>query len=325
MHRSRHGYTATAIVVAQMLIVQSVAVQALKAQSDEPGPLIDPKLVKFYVADGRLSCIVKTRQNQRKTRESDWFPRQELTVDAGVSPSVRLLAEGAKKQRTEIEFHQGEVIVFLRAVREWELHQNQSGYWRVSTADGTETAYPSFWHLLLAEHELRTELIPVLELMRPHWEITNQLAETRRRLIKTNADVVGRDLVLRWVNELASSDFSARRNADKALRAYGQQIVPVLRQLDPMRLDAEQRRRIQRIIRASRTDCEDDVARMVNRFSGDLWVWCYFLKSDDQSVRELAHQRVATIVGNPVTFDSKAERDIRATQITRIERDWEIR
>lgn len=308
------------VVVAHILVVQS-----LMAQTEDNFPLADAKLVKFYVADGRLSCIVKTRQNQRQTRESELFPRQHLTIDAGSSPSVRLVTERQGGQRTEVEFRRGEVTISLRGAIKRDLQQDSAGIWHVSIQDGTESEYPSFWHLLLGERAVSAELVPVLQLLRPHWGLDRQLAETTRRLVESKEDVVSVELVQRWVNELASNDFSARRNADSALRAYGQQILPILRQLDPMRLDAEQRRRIQRIIRASNTDREDDISRMVNRFSGDVWVWCHFLDAQDESVRELAHQRIATIVGRPISFDAKAEREIRTGQIARIQRDWQVR
>jgi len=300
-------------------------VQSLWAEPT-PRPLIHPNLARFQIADGRLCCIVKTHEDQRKSRSNAAFPRQELTIDAGSHPWVRLIAERADGERCIVDFQRGEVAIrWLNDRVVWELHQNRRGELRM-TRDEVKTVYPSFWHLLLAEHDsfARDHLIPVLQLLRPQWGLEDQLASINQLLMKRNQTSLSQSLVQRWVDGLASRDFGARRNADRALRAYGQEIVPLLRQLDVSRLNAEQRRRIQQIARSCNTDREDNVERVVSRLLGDLWVWCYFLNADEEHIRKNAHRRLCAILNQEITFNAQADLPGRMSQITRIQRDLRI-
>jgi hypothetical protein len=313
--------TTTPVLVGAVLL----QVQCLWAQAT-PRPLIDPDLARFHIADGRLCCIVKTHEDQRKTRSGPTFPRQELTIDAGSHPWVRLVAECASGERCVIDFQSGEVTIRWSTNQAvLDLHQDRQGELRM-VRDGVTTVFPSFWHLLLAENDRfgRDHLIPVLQLLRPQWGLEKQLSHLKQRLLNCNEKSLCQSLVQRWVDALASRDFVARRNADRALRSYGQEIVPLLRQLDLSRLNAEQRRRIQQIGRACVTDREDDVERVVSRLLGDLWVWCYFLNADQESVRKTAHRRLCSILDQEISFNTQADLQGRMIQINRIQRDLRI-
>lgn len=328
IYRSHVTTTRGLYLVVSTLLLQTfsspTSIYGQQAGSENIRPLIEPELAHFYVADGRLCCVVKTRQNHRRERTGERFHHQRVTVDAGATPTVRFVAV-SDDMRAELNFKRGRVDVVLVGASRQSLRQTPNGQWLVSQPHGDDISFPSFWHMLLAGEPYVAPLTEVLQLLRPRWQLLEQTDRLRDSLIQCDRAVVSRPLVERWVQELGSDDFAARRRADKALRSFGQQVIPALRQMDPLRLNTEQQRRVQRIVRGCRTDQEDDVSRLVNQLAGDVWVWCKLLNDPDQDVRELAQQRVTEIVGVDVPFDVKAVHDTRVAQITRIERDLQVR
>jgi hypothetical protein len=331
LHRNRR--TATYLAQATVaLILHSISISAGWCQGEvstspplEDSPLLDPRYVAFYIADGRIYCVVKTKQNHRASGQSKSIPRQELTLDAGSTPSVRFFCEYSNGDRFIGDFQAGEVEFTFTGSIAQTLTQNRHGEIQLNGNIGR--TFPSFWHLLLVEGktDFGQRLIEVLHLLRPDWALDDRMESIATRLQDDQDPPVSRESVSRWVAELASSEFGIRRNADRALRDYGHQVVPQLRQLDSRRLNAEQRRRIRYVVSAFKTETEDDSIRTASRLAADVWVWCHLLDAEEDEVRRLAVNRMNAILAEPLQFDTTADSAGRRVQLARIQKDLQLR
>ena len=143
---------------------------------------------------------------------------------------------------------------------------------KVGSQDVREYRAASLWHLCVAEPaECRQSLLPLLNLLQPNWDLVKTGDEVRAVLLRM-ADGGNRPDQKRWaqwVRQLGDNQFSKREAADRQLREAGRAVVVYLQQLDPSRLDAEQRFRIRRIINALTAASGDDSPEQVAS-----WLFC---------------------------------------------------
>lgn len=180
----------------------------------------------------------------------------------------------------------------------------------------------TLWHVWLAEPELCTnELLPLLKLLRPSWDLDKQAISVERALLAA----AEQDWTARWprwtelVAQLDDDQFTRRRAADRALRSAGMSVVPFLQNLEIARLEPEQRSRVRRIVaNLQRFNDEDTPDRAALWLAGDPSIWLTLMARDDVSLRRIAAGELAEILGRSIEFDPAGELDLRAGQLAKL-------
>jgi len=253
-------------------------------------------------------------------------PDAQLTWDLlfGNEIRIRRLPRRAAGQPTEAAGQEtgganAELVVF---------GQPTEGPLTLSVGEGEqrkECRGVTLWHLFLAEPELcRNELAPLLQVMKPGWELV-QRAQTIESLLLHSADIEGqpsRDVWLRLVTDLGHEKFSRRQSAERRLRLGGPEALPFLLSLDLDRLDSEQRFRIRAIVRSSAlkeveegTDGVDTLDQIVRPLRADPIVWIELLRRDDERNRRIAARQLSLLLNEIIDFDPTAEDVPRKKQI----------
>lgn len=181
----------------------------------------------------------------------------------------------------------------------------------------------SLWHLYLADPQLiAREVIPLLELLHPSWQLAATGATTERALLELAAKPTPPKCHewLRLVQDLSHERFVERASAERALRTSGQGVVPFLQSLGRDTLDAEQAARVRVLIDSLSAGYEDSAERIVPWLAGDPQAWLALLARDEVETRRLAVRQLALIWGESVAFDADAEQAIRDEQLARL---WE--
>jgi hypothetical protein len=179
----------------------------------------------------------------------------------------------------------------------------------------------SFWHLYLAEPQLvRRHLIPLLEILRPSWQLASLGASVEDAL-------VGRALTprqppgQRWaqlVADLASPSFARRETAQRELAGAGPVVVPYLQNLDRNQLDAEQASRVRAIVESLSAVNEDTRDRIATWLAGDSQVWLSLMERPEMAKRRVAAVQLAVLEGTAIEFDPTGDEPRRQAEIERL-------
>ncbi len=186
---------------------------------------------------------------------------------------------------------------------------------------GHERTYraQTIWHLFLLEPTVcREQLAPLLAVVLRELDFVRTAQEVEAILVRTAGPGAPPDRKQwsRWLEQLADPRFSAREAADRKFREEGRIVVTYLQQIDPSRLDAEQRYRVRRILQSlSETGGDQSPAQIAHWLAGDPVVWLALLSRDDPSTRRLAAQWLASILDGPIAFDPAADPSARQKQI----------
>ena len=187
---------------------------------------------------------------------------------------------------------------------------------------GRQQAYraATLWHLAVTEPEVcRRHVYPVLETMRPQWQLARKAAQVETLLVKHAAEdrQAERQQWADLVAELAGDQPAKREAAERRLRAGGTAALAYLGQLDLADLEAEQQLRIRRILRSAprhKTDRSppgqktDDAPEQVARLlADDPSIWLALLGRPDPAVRRAAAKRLGTLLGEPLQIDPAAD------------------
>ncbi len=177
----------------------------------------------------------------------------------------------------------------------------------------------SIWHLFLAEPAAaREHLDPLLKILFREWDFSKTAEEIEAALVRMAQSGVPPDQKLwaQWVKDLGDASFAKREAADRHLRESGRVVASYLQRLDPATLDAEQRFRIRRILRAlAELGNEESPPQLAMWLSGDVSVWLALLTRDDEPTRRAALQRLQALVGHPLAFDPAADPQERGRQL----------
>jgi len=169
----------------------------------------------------------------------------------------------------------------------------------------------SIWRLLIAQpKECQQHLLPLLEMLRPDWNLADTAARVEQKLLQeANGD--GASNRARWaalVTQLADESFAKREAADRALRTGNAGAISYLRQLDFNRLDTEQQFRVGRIVEAMTVQNGDDsVEQAAAALATDPVVWCALLARPEPSTRQTAARELARLLGEPIAVDPAAD------------------
>lgn len=246
--------------------------------------------------------------------------RYELTADNG---SMQLSIDSGNRL-AGVASHQ----FVLHSVRDQTtVHFEQApGEWLELTVKKGDTRQhwqaPSFWHLLLAQPEpVRAHLIPVLEILRPAWQLAASGAALEDALLLRAAH--GRDNPIeqwqRWVAELGSPRFNDRVVAERELLAAGQAVVPFLQALDRRHLDAEQNWRLRKLVEQLSPGYQDGTDRLAVWLADDPQIWLALVNRPELAKRRIAARRLAELSGEAIDFDPGADQVTRAAQYDRLQ------
>ncbi len=286
--------------------------------------------LRFELILGRLTAT-QLRGGQQKCVQQTSVSggRRELLSVTGNSnaPSIRYeLTDGT--QRLTIEVIEGNEVRMLREPQpgaellRLEFLQPSSGNVKLQVGDpehpiASETA-ASVWHLLLAEPELcRQELMPIFDLLRPHWRLQESVERIEANLIAaaTGGDGVSAANVRELVAKLDSPKFAQRQRADQQLRAMGVVVLTQFKQLDRTVLTREQRHRIDRMTNDMAVLRADTPERIVAWMLHDQAVWLSMLSRSDANKRQVAADRLCESHPAASRFDPFAEEAQRQRQI----------
>jgi hypothetical protein len=208
------------------------------------------------------------------------------------------------------------------------FQQAENGGIRLSVdlpAGPSEVAARDLWHLLLEEPELsRQHLVPVLESLRPNWQLLGQSQQLETALVQLAASPRLREIepIQRLVDQLADPEFPRRQAADRQLRAMGQWGAAHLDRIDTRTLSAEQRLRVERIRQSLRLATGDTPRRVAVWLIDDLSVWLALLDRNEPQTRVAAAQHLAWLTGKPIDFDPLASADERQRQGEGLRSRW---
>ncbi len=230
--------------------------------------------------------------------------RFQLDVAAGNRVQIRQ-SPGENQSRPAVEFHQspGEPLLL-----------------KVSGQDGERVhRAASIWHLFLAEPAAGREyLTPLLKILLRDWDFPKTAEEIEAALVRMAQSGVppNQKQWAQWVQELGDASFARREAADRNLRESGWVVASYLQRLDPALLDAEQRFRVRRILRAlAELGNEESPPELAMWLSGDASVWLALLTRDEEPTRRAALQRLEALVGHPLAFDPAASPPERGRQL----------
>jgi hypothetical protein len=315
------------------LIAGATCAQRIKADepaSIEPSPSIATRIrwVQFHMVSGRVIAtspmvvqrmLVPTSTNQRGGR------REVLSIEinSGIaSLQYDLVAQG---ERLQIAVTGGNQLSIShgRSTEGYQLEYRQlpdgpveltidsNGQKRVWKADG-------YWQIDLAEPEVvRRRLAPLLELLRPSWQLAHLGSEIEDALLTRPSIDQKKDLPrwTEWVDRLASPRFAARQQAQRELLQAGQAVLPVLQSLDKGQLDAEQAYRVRTLIESLAIDYEDRVDRVAATLANSADVWLSLMARDELAKRRVAAKRLTSLVGHEIEFDPAADQTVRPAQL----------
>lgn len=155
------------------------------------------------------------------------------------------------------------------------------------------------WQLFLTHpHLCQQHLIPALESLQTNWCLSDTCASIETMLLELAINNTSPETtdITRLVEQLAHHQFSVRRRAEKELLEFGSTVLGPLRQLDNRQLDAEQKRRIQRVVNTLSFSTEDTPARVASWLVNDLDVWESLLDHLDGKDLEIAFRQRSSLM-----------------------------
>ena len=169
----------------------------------------------------------------------------------------------------------------------------------------------SIWHLLVINEEgCRKNFLPMLESIRPDWQVARTARAAEDELVKMAA--VSRKSDRKqwdaWIHQLGDPIWNRRNLAERSLRDVGPAVLGYLTRLNMSTLDAEQKLRLHHIIRElSAQTGEDTLEHVAWMLIEDPLVWLALLSRQEESTRQAAVQQLALLLNVPITVDPKAE------------------
>jgi hypothetical protein len=307
----------------------SASVQGQNLLKHQMHPLLQSQLrfLQFRVVMGRIEVTTddpirnfgtSSKQGETTERLSIEFGTDTLSLDYTLSMpqgdfSVRVVDSREVIVRKNPAPGQKQLPVLFVQPREG-LMQLIVG----SGETAREVRAHSLWQIMLAEPEIcRTELTPLLQLLRPTWKLHDTFAELETSLVTWNApsSAISGEAIQTLVTDLGGETFAEREMAERQLTAVGSQVVTWLRRLDLANLDAEQRFRIRRIMDDFGDAQTEDTSNFAVRWLAvDPQTWALLLNRDDMKLRQLALEKLTKLVNRPIQFDPTADDTTRQKQ-----------
>lgn len=328
-HRS---YLISALVVIATVLASLIATPCLSA--DDAAALesrlsIRLNWVQFTVVGGRITARTTYLDTNMSATSSDATGRREsmsLDVSAGV-PSVQYRLITAN-ERLSIEASGGERITIERTgaggkrrVEFVQLPGQPISF--IVEMDGSRRSYQSqsIWQLMLeAPRDCQEHLLPLLDLMRPGWNLRTQTLTIEQLLLRTALKNKQHDYKQweRWVDQLGNPQFSQRQAAERRLVDAGPATRSFLMRFDRRKLDAEQRWRIRRVLDAIGELQEDTSERTADDLLTEPAVWLALFDRDDLGTRRTAAKQLRLLLGSETDVDPQGSPETRKGQAAKI-------
>jgi hypothetical protein len=289
------------------------------------------RMFQLRVAAGRISAIGPVSHQNLTANARDGLRRERLSIDlAGGLPTVTY-ERRTPDERMSFEIVRGNIVTIQVIPRSTDDHptvvfvQPSEGPLTLTVSINDRTATydgPSLWHLLLLEPDAcREHLIPLLETMRPNWQIGPQAEWIESALCHDNSSqvAVNRPAWQQSLAAMASDRYLDRERAEQQLRGAGPVVIPFLRAQERSRLDAEQLFRIRRIMRSLASDGDEDTPdRVMPWLTGDPRIWYGLLQRDSAKVRRTAANRIARLLDAAIQFNPDGTPEERKRQLAQM-------
>ena len=304
---------------------------AVSAQTTPANPLprrtlaAERSWVKFGVVLGRLR-VLNSHVGQMLTAQQEdpqLGIRESLSISEGsdeavvhyelAAPELRLVVhfsgpDVVRIEKTPQSAGGGESVRFSQSARgEIEMIVGQGQQARRYRAN-------SFWHLMLEHRDVcQTHLLPILESLRVGWQLDETADDIRDTLFRLAGSqrLPETDRWAALVKQLSRGTFQERQAAERELRQSGQAMVAYLDQLNPDRLDTEQRQRIRRIVAGLVSRTDDTPQRVALWLNSDQDLWLALMSQGDPSTRQLAAEHLARMRGQTVQTAALPEAGVR--------------
>jgi hypothetical protein len=327
---ARRLFRAESVAILLALFLSGPLVRAAEREI-HPSLAGQLRMVQLRVMSGRVSAGGPPSQQSLTSNYMGNQRREQLTLDLGGGrPSVNY-ERSAPNERLTYLIEDGNEVTIQLVPQSTNDHatvvfvQPSEGALRltVTTGNHMKTVYAaSLWHLLIFEPRLCQEyLLPLLEIVRPDWQLGQQAYEIENALC---ADQPARPVVDQsaWeknLRQLTSDRFIERERAEQQLLGYGPVVLPFLRGQVVTTLDAEQAFRVRRVLRGLAKDADEDTTdRVVPWLTGDPRVWYALLTRDNVRVRSIAAGQLKKLLDAEFTFDPAAQPDQRRMEIERL-------
>ena len=251
--------------------------------------------------------------------------RAERTDATGTTTKVRF--EQPAQGGVSLEISQGGSAANAAPIAPPASQPRARGENRHRTAT-QKYAAPSLWHLSLAEREIcEAELLPLLSLLRSHWQPAEQIRAVEDALFEVaeRGTLPDRGRVAELVVQLASKEFRRRQAGDRQLRELGPGVVPYLEVAARGTLDEEQRVRVQAILQSFAAAASDTPERVAAWLATDPAIWLLLLSNVEPERRQLAAEHLSKLVSFPLDFDPLADTATRVTQVAALRKQCGIR
>ena len=286
--------------------------------------------LQFEVVSGRI-VLSGSRSGSISTGSSSSGSNEKLSIRFSNSQRSLSYERSTPKEQLVVEITSSSRVSIRRNGKDdadvVPVHFTQVPDEPISLALGADERVavyraPTLWHLLIMQpEECQEHLLPLLQLLRPDWQLAETAAAMETALLRA-ASVGHLPDRTRWnrlVEQLADQRFARREAADRELRSAGPVVLGYLRELDFSRLDAEQQFRVRRIIRSLSTQAGGDTAeQFVAQLVSDPEIWLAMLSRREQSTRRLAARQLGVILDRTVPFDPTADPATRQEQIEQL-------
>jgi hypothetical protein len=314
------------------VLAACVPLFCLVASAQEPSlhhryPLLRGQSVRPEILGNRLTvlCSVSAHSRNFSTPSQDGEPLETLSIQADdghlrmryeslVDGRLVLEVTDRRQVRLQSEFAGKRVIYEQAAEGPVRLEVRQPERLETRTASG-------LWQMLLLEKLAQTELMPLLEQLRPGWRLAEQVRAVERTLVTAgpSSALADREKWRHWLDQLASPDFRVRVLAERKLRDAGVVALSWLERQDTSALDPEQRDHVLTLredLLPTRADSPELVAAWL---VDDKRVWLALLNREDVETRRVAQQQLEALCGRKIAFDPQADVSIRRQQMAKLE------
>lgn len=290
--------------------------------------------VKFRVAAGQI-YVVNTSYRESKdyetgnplVGEAEKFAmivsaRDTILNYERTTPDERLTASFGTGGELTIQRQQ----LGARAHTPFTFTQRRDEGMRLAVGEGKSQQIfrgRTLWHLiLLAPTPTREQLVPVLESLRPGWQLQATAAELETALVAAanSGKVPDREAWAKLVEQLGSDRFTDRRAAERQLREAGPPVVAYLQSIEVDRFDAERRQRVDRLLESLSTTADDMPQRIAMWLVDDPTIWVAILASSEVEHRRTAHAQLEKLLAMKIEFDADADANVRGPLVEEVRR-----
>ncbi len=325
------GSVLTAQLVAYLASDRAIFADQPAVESSQP-LFVREKTIRLEVIQGRLRILgvrgPQSRNFQHGDPDSD--VRESLTIHTGaedlvvryesITPARKLLLSQDMRKRFVIEREVTSGATTLRT----SFKQGADGHCELILPGDAQklVCRGGIWHFsVLYPEAFRNDLAPILDELRPQWDLLTTAAKVRENLVRLEVGEYHKKIVAwaTWTTDLSSEDFAVRQAADRGLRNSGPEVLGFLEQQLGQDLEKEQRARLQRIAKQLIPPTADTPELISSWLEQDPQIWVSLLTQGNIEEQRVAKQRLESMLGEQVRYDASASAAERQAMLRRLE------